>query len=258
MLRSFYSYQNQGVNPVVTGNFIPVVMSRPYLLGPLPKSHLNRRMLVGTWAGGNTLSFICFISFWEAFTFVLISGYNPYTHTHRVKCSPVLCIPLHTRHCYPHVHTKCGTRQPCSCFFRGMERHVVELFCLIFLLIIKLLAYLGIVRKWEPSSWSGLSLHGSWPPPHTLTVGPARWSQVPCCLLNPTHPELRCTVLCSENEEVGKGLISLNYPQDTSFLSEAQRTADEKRPIGISSVRQPSFHLPLIGPSPSYYLNSPG
>lgn len=35
----------------------------------------------------------------------------------------------------------------------------------------------------------------------------------------PTHPELRCPVLSSENEEVEKGLISLNYQQDSSFLS---------------------------------------
>lgn len=90
---------------------------------------------------------------------------------------------------------------------------------------------------------------------------PVRWRKPRLLPVIPGHPELRCPVLRSENEEVEKKkrLIFLNYPQDTSFLSKEQRTVSERRPTGVSSVAAAhSSTFPLMEPSSSYYLNSPG
>lgn len=97
----------------------------------------------------------------------------------------------------------------------------------------------------------------------SITVPPlpdshVRWSEPPLLSVIPVHPELRCPVLRSENEEVEKTLVFLNYPQDSSFLSKEQRTVGERRPVGIfpmEAARSSTF--PLMEPSSSYYLNSP-
>lgn len=95
----------------------------------------------------------------------------------------------------------------------------------------------------------------------SLPDGPVGWSKPRLLSVIPVYPELRCPVLRSENEgvEKKKRLIFLNYPQDTSFLSKEQRTVDERRPVGVSSVEAAHFStFPLMEPSSSYYVNSPG
>jgi hypothetical protein len=70
--------------------------------------------------------------------------------------------------------------------------------------------------------------------PPLLTVGHVGWSEIPFLFMIPMYPELRCPVLCSENEEVEKRAHFLELPTGHQFPFKGTKDKGERRPVGIS------------------------
>jgi hypothetical protein len=64
----------------------------------------------------------------------------------------------------------------------------------------------------------------------------------------PMYPELRCPVLCSENEEVEKRAHFLELPTGHQFPSKAQRTRGRGGQLASLSRDSTSLHLLSNGP----------
>lgn len=83
---------------------------------------------------------------------------------------------------------------------------------------------------------------------------PSLWSVIP------THPELRCPGLHSENEEVDKKRAHfLEVPTGHQFPFKGTKDSGREEASWrlLHGGSRPAI-FPLMGPSSPYYLNSPG